>query len=436
MKPRLTFDKLKNKLGETFDQIPEHREGANKQYSLKDAGMGAFSVFFTQSPSFLAHQRTMKQTKGKSNAESVFGMGKVPSDNQIRALLDPIEPSSFDGMYYEVLAGLKESGKLKQFGSYRNKLLIPIDGTWYFSSKKISCDNCNHKTNSDGSVTHYHAAITPIIAKAGKNQVIALPQEFIWPQDGHEKQDCERAAAKRWIGKHAGQFDEWQVTISGDDLFSNQPFCELLLNSKCNFILVCKPDSHIELYRWIDFLEAQGEVGHLSQRSWNGRYAEIYAYRYVNQVPIRGGAEALKANWCELTITREDTQDIIYRNSFITNFSLSEETVKPIVRDGRAHWKIENENNNILKTKGYHLEHSFGHGTQFLAATLISLNILAFLFHTVFDLVDIQYQQLRLALGTRKTFFNDIRALTRYMLFDNWSDLLDFMFTQLELVPP
>jgi hypothetical protein len=103
MKPRLTFDKLKNKLGETFDQIPEHREGANKQYSLKDAGMGAFSVFFTQSPSFLAHQRTMKQTKGKSNAESVFGMGKVPSDNQIRALLDPIEPSSFDGMYYEVL---------------------------------------------------------------------------------------------------------------------------------------------------------------------------------------------------------------------------------------------------------------------------------------------------------------------------------------------
>jgi hypothetical protein len=154
-------------------------------------------------------------------------------------------------------------------------LLIPIDGPGYFSSKKISCDNCSYQTNPDGRVTHYHAAITPVLAQAGKNQVLALP--FIWPPDGHEKQDCERAAAKRWIGKHAGQLEEWQVTIAGADLFSNPPFCELLLNRKCNFILVCKPDAHIELYRWSDFLEAQGEVGHLSQRSWRGRYAEIYS---------------------------------------------------------------------------------------------------------------------------------------------------------------
>jgi hypothetical protein len=436
MNDRLSFDNLLNNLCETLDQLPEHREGVNTQYSLKDAGLGAFSVFFTQSPSFLAHQRKMKQTKGRSNAENIFGMGKVPSDNQIRALLDPIEPSYLDAVYGEALAGFMESGELKQFYSYGNKLLIPLDGTWYFSSKKLSCDNCSYKTNPDGSVTHFHAAITPVIAKAGESRVIALPQEFIWPQDGHEKQDCERAAAKRWIEKHNRQFKDWQVTISGDDLFSNQPFCELLLEKKCNFILVCKPDSHVELYRSIDYLETQGGVGHLSERSWNGRYTEVYAYRYLNQVPIRGGQDALEVNWCELTITREDTGELLYRNSFVTNFHLSLKTVKPIVRDGRAHWKIENENNNILKTKGYHLEHNFGHGKQFLSATLVSLNILAFLFHTIFDLVDTQYQQLRMALGTRKTFFNDLRALTRYILFDNWNHLLNFMYTQLELVPP
>jgi hypothetical protein len=50
--------------------------------------------------------------------------------------------------------------------------------------------------------------------------------------------------------------------------------------------------------------------------------------------------------------------------------------------------------------------------------------------------VDSQDQQLRLALGARKTFFNDIRALTRDLLFDDWSHLLDFMVTQLALVPP
>jgi len=46
------------------------------------------------------------------------------------------------------------------------------------------------------------------------------------------------------------------------------------------------------------------------------------------------------------------------------------------VRDGRACWKVENENNNDLKTKGYHLEHNSGHGSKHLAALLLSLLVL------------------------------------------------------------
>jgi hypothetical protein len=38
-----------------------------------------------------------------------------------------------------------------------------------------------------------------------------------------------------------------------------------------------------------------------------------------------------------------------------------------VVEAGRSRWKIENENNNVLKTKGYHLEHNFGHGQQHLS---------------------------------------------------------------------
>jgi len=49
--------------------------------------MGAFSVFITQSPSFLLHQEVLKRRKGRSNAESLFGMKKIPSDNQIRSML-------------------------------------------------------------------------------------------------------------------------------------------------------------------------------------------------------------------------------------------------------------------------------------------------------------------------------------------------------------
>ena len=75
-------------------------------------------------------------------------------------------------------------------------------------------------------------------------------------------------------------------------------------------------------------------------------------------------------------------------------------------------WKTENENHNVLKTKGYHLEHNFGHGQDHLAAIILTLNLLAFLFHTVLHLVDESYQQIRLKRGTRRGFFQDVLCLT------------------------
>jgi hypothetical protein len=58
---------------------------------MSDAALGAFSVFFTQSPSFLDFQRTLEKAKGCSNAQTLFNMINIPSDNHIRNLLDPVE---------------------------------------------------------------------------------------------------------------------------------------------------------------------------------------------------------------------------------------------------------------------------------------------------------------------------------------------------------
>ena len=88
-----------------------------------------------------------------------------------------------------------------------------------------------------------------------------------------------------------------------------------------------------------------------------------------------------------------------------------------IVAAGRARWKIENENNNTLKTKGYHLEHNFGHGKKHLSSLLAAMNILALLYHTFLSFTDESYRLIRAELSTRKTFFDDLRALTRYLLF-------------------
>jgi len=80
-----------------------------------------------------------------------------------------------------------------------------------------------------------------------------------------------------------------------------------------------------------------------------------------------------------------------------------------------------------------HVEHNFGHGKQYLAAVLLSLNLLAFLFHTVLEWSDDTYALLRRVLVKRQTFFDDLRALTRYIVFENWDHLLTVMRQGLQL---
>ena len=435
MSKRISFSTLTGLLNSASDDLPEHRKGKNVTYSLQDAVLGAFSVFFMQSASFLAHQEEMQSHEGRNNATSLFGLKAIPSDNQIRNLLDPLEPSHLYPVFAKVSSLLEENGELQAFRTYRDNLLIILDGTQYFWSKEIHCVNCSHRTHLD-ETSYFHTVITAVIAAPGNSRVIALEPEFIVPQDGHEKQDCERAAAKRWLEQYGTRYAALKATVLGDDLFCNQPLCEKVLEKKLNFIFVCKPDSHPELYQMVKFLEANGQVEPFSERNWKGKYAEINTYRYLNLVPLRAGADALKVNWCELTTRHETTGKIIYRNAWATHHEISHATVKAIVQAGRTRWKVENVNNNVLKTKGYHFEHNFGHGTQHLATFLLTLNLLAFLFHTVLDIADLKYKLLRTILRVRKIFFDDLRALTRYLYFESWEHLMDFMIAKLKLARP
>ena len=433
MLEELGLDRLVKRLKQSFREFCDVRKGQNTQYDMVDAGMGAFSVFFTQSPSFLAYQEDMKRRKGRCNAESLFGMDQIPSDNQIRSLLDPVAPSYVSPVFREIYHRLDQAGVLQDFRSHAHCLLIAMDGTEYFSSKKIHCGNCSSRELSNGAINYYHSVLTPVIVKAGNERVIALEPEYITPQDGKEKQDCEIEAGKRWLDKHGDVYAAQGVIMLGDDLYSRQPYCQKLKDKKLHFILVCKPDSHVALYETVAFLAANGVLGTYQKRCWTGNYGEIYTYRYANKLPLRGDQEAIEVNWCELTITRQDTGEQLYKNAFITDFEVTETTVDAIARDGRARWKVENENNNVLKTKGYHLEHNFGHGNQYLASLLLSLNLLAFLFHTVLDLVDEKYRLIRQALRTRQKFFQHIEALLCYIQFSSWDELLLFMCKGLEL---
>ncbi len=122
-----------------------------------------------------------------------------------------------------------------------------------------------------------------------------------------------------------------------------------------------------------------------------------------------------------------DSSRKLYHNSFVTDISLNVNNVIDIATAGRTRWKIENDNNNTLKTKGYHLDHNFGHGKENLSKTLCSLNILAFLFHTVQELDDDLYMELRDNIGTKEEFFVGINFLTTIFNFKSFNKMLEYI---------
>jgi Transposase DDE domain len=426
------FDGIVGSFRQVLSSLPDKRTGKNTRYGMEDVALSAFSVFFTQTPSFLAYQRMMKGSKGKSNAQSLFGVHQIPSDNHIRDLLDPVEPKQIFPVFEEILQVLEQQGQWQSFRSFAGDLLMAMDGTEYFSSGQIHCPHCSTRPLQSGEMRYFHSVVTPVLVCPGQSQVIPLMPEFVVPQDGHDKQDCENAAAKRWLLQHGERYSALKVTVLGDDLYCHQPLCQQLLAQGFNFILVCRPKSHTTLYEHLEGMA----LPTVTTKRWTGKVKETYTYRYLNGVPLREGDDALLVNWCELTVSRPDGK-VVDKNSFATNHPITEDTVAEMVRSGRTRWKVENENNNTLKTKGYNLEHNFGHGKQHLASFLATLNILSLLFHTLLERLDEKYKLLRSHLPTRKTFFDDLRALTRYLYFENWDRLLTFMLEGLELeLPP
>jgi hypothetical protein len=429
------FDQFVQAFRITVATFPDKRTGKNTHYSLVDAALGAFAVFFTQSPSFLAYQRDMHARKGQSNAHTLFGLQEIPTDNQIRTLLDPVSPERLVPLFHWGLTLVEQTQRLAAFRSWQKRLLVVLDGTQYFSSQKISCPNCSTQTHGNGILAYSHRMLTPVIVAPGQEKVLPLPPEFIVPQDGHAKQDCENAAAKRWLRQYAKSYRAYGMTILGDDLYSNHPICEILVEEQIPFILVCKPDSHPTLYEELARRELGKDLHQVTHRHHTPQGLVRYTYRYAAQLPLRATADAIAVNWCELTITTEHGQRL-YQNAFVTQEPITQKNVAQIVTAGRTRWKVENENNNTLKTKGYHLEHNFGHGKEHLASLLATFNLLAFLLHTLLDLLDAQHRLLRQTLVSRKTFFDDLRALTRYICFASWAHLLEFMLHGLEVALP
>ena len=149
----LSFDPLIRQIRLRAKQLPDTRNASDCSYSMADAVMSAFALFALKDPSLLFFQ----ERRNDENIKSLFRILNIPSDTQMRAILDPLEPDLLRPLFNDVFRQLQRGKALEPYTFHEGCYLVSMDGTEYFSSKKIHCESCLQKKNSKtGEITYHH----------------------------------------------------------------------------------------------------------------------------------------------------------------------------------------------------------------------------------------------------------------------------------------
>jgi hypothetical protein len=420
----LSFDAVVALLGRTFDSLPDSRLPSRVEYPIGEAARSAFAMFFFQAPSMLEFQRSLERRTQRNNLETLFGVREIPSDTQLRDILDgaPWDPAR--RLLGRLFERYRRSGWAAEFKTSRelgSLYPVALDATDYFSSTAVSCQHCLR--SGSGEATRYrHTMLAATLIKPRSHRVLPVDAEPVLNTDGTEKQDCELSAAKRLLPRFRREHPKLPVVLLGDALYAHEPFLAVAAELSMRYLLVAKEGSQPETFDWVEDLERQG--GWVERGSWSEGAASKrrhYEYRICRRVPV----SAERVAWSTfLEVWERDTKGKqLYHNSWVTDLEVTAETVAEVFWLGRGRWKIENEQFNVQKNGGYHLEHNYGHGEKTLSTFFYFLNLLAYVTHRVLERSDGLYLRARAQWPVR-SIWNSLKEMIRLLVFESWEDLM------------
>lgn len=384
----LTLEAILALLARTFENLPDDRLQARVKFPLRDSMLSAFAMFFFQHPSMLQFQHKLKHRTGRSNLETIFCVKDVPSDTQLRDILDGAPTEPLRRLLAVIFNRYRRSGWAWEFRTSdalaKRYYPVAIDGTDYFSSTEINCSACLRRSSDDEKISYRHSILSATLIKPRSHKILPIDAEGILNTDGEDKQDCEINAGKRLVERLRREHPRLDILILGDAIFAHEPMIEQLKARQMAFLLSVKPGSHKETFEWVEELE---KVGNWVERgSWTegpAAHRRYFQYRICRQVPL---SQARKAWVTFIEVWERDKAGRqIYHSSWVTDLEVNSQNIEEIIWIGRGRWKIENENFNTHKNGGYELEHNYGHGKQTLSQVFYYLNLLAFVTHKVLN---------------------------------------------------
>jgi hypothetical protein len=370
----LHFDALVALARRRFEALPEQRRCP--QFSLADALMAGLALFSLKDPSLLAFCRRAVD----HNLRTVFGLSAVPSDTQMRTILDDAHPDQVRPLFRDVFRLLQRGKVLEGYAFLQGCYLVALDGVEYFCSAKVHCPHCLTRQRRSGEVEYYHQMLGAAIVHPDFPEVIPLAPEPIQRQDGSDKNDCERNAARRWLKRFRREHPHLPVIIIEDSLSSNAPHIKDLIAARCHFLLMVKRGDHEHLFEQVyrrmekDDVEVSGQT--------DPDTGARRSYLFARDLSINESNQQVRVNFLKLVETDAGQQQE-REWTWVTDLDLAAADFDRGGRGGRARWRIENETFNTLKNQGYHFEHNYGHGEKHLAVVLALLMMLAFLIDQV-----------------------------------------------------
>jgi hypothetical protein len=423
IKKHLNFTSLRKKASEIFSSVPDWRQKNKISISIHDAMMSGLACMYFQDPSLLQFQIRMQEDQHRNNLNVLFGVENIPKETQMREIIDGVSSEYFRPIFRDYYLRLQRGKHLEQFQIFPGVYYFPVDGSQFFGSKDIHCEQCLTKEYQNGSTNYSHQVLQGGIAHPDCSEVIPFMPEQIVNTDGTTKQDCEMNAAKRFLKKLYQTFPQLGLLIGGDALFSKQPIIEDTLHYNMHYLFAAKPEDHKYMMGWIGYL-ALNHIEFIDEKN------RMHFYEWVNDVPLNGSKDTVYVNFLRCTITKKNKKgedEVVFKNSWVTDLDISEDNIKTLVKAGRCRWKNENELFNVMKNHGYCMEHNYGHGQNNMAFNFYLFTLLAFFIHQIFELTDRQYQACRKKLGSKKHLWETIRSYIKIIIFDSWETLLEFV---------
>jgi hypothetical protein len=417
LRQHLNADAIIDTLGERFATLPDSR--VKPTVTLSDALMSGFALFALKDPSLLAFDQ--RRQEPHSNLHTVYGIGQVPCDSQLRDILDPVDPQFLRPCFTDLFRHLQRGKALEPLAFFEGHYLLSFDGSGYFSSQKIHCRHCLEKHHRNGSVTYHHQMLAAVLVHPDFREVIPLMPEPILKQDGNTKNDCERNAAKRFFAAFRGDHPCLPVIATGDGLTANAPLIRDLGSHHIRFILGAKPGDHTFLFQQLETGVASGQTQVVTW--WDATTKTLQHFRWLKQVPLNEANPDVFVNVVEYWEIKDN--QVTFHGSWVTDLAVNEATVEAVMRGGRARWKIENETFNTLKNQGYQFEHNFGHGEQHLSVVFGVLMLLAFLSDQIQQLCCTLFQAVWKRAGSKRQLWDDMRHLFHVFAFGSMRELYE-----------